>query len=140
MLKTVSFLTVLMVALLAAYLSSACSTTHEEQAASVGLSNGSHSQIAGAMAADDDDDAADDDDADDDEGEEDGEEVVIALDQVPQRVLEAAKAAVPGAVFSSAEMEQEHGQLVYCLEGLLGDERVEVEVAADGEVLEIERG
>ena len=55
-------------------------------------------------------------DDDDDDGEDEAEEQ-IDLAQVPEAALKAAKAAVPGVVFDSAEREQEHGATVYSLSG-----------------------
>jgi hypothetical protein len=75
----------------------------------------------------------------DDDGEDDGEEVEIPLSEVPANVREAAQEAVPGLALEKAEREREKGRLVYCLEGRADGERVEVEVSAEGEVLEIER-
>jgi len=121
--------------LLLAGWSSSCTCCDDELAASAPVATSTQHAVAGAHA-DDEDDAVDDDDGE--EGEE--EEQAIALDQVPADILAAAQAALPGAVFTSAELEQEGGLFVYCLEGYVGDERVEVEVAADGRVLEIERG
>ena len=48
--------------------------------------------------------------------------------------------AVPGFVPSEAEKETEEGSLHYCVHGTADGEFVEVEVTADGRVLEIERG
>jgi uncharacterized membrane protein YkoI len=77
---------------------------------------------------------------DDDEGDDESEEAV-ALSQVPEAIKQAALAAVPGLVLSSAEKETEDGTLLYSLEGSAGGETVEVEVrASDSKVLEIERG
>ena len=120
--------------ILGAWLASCSSSGRDEWAATSPGATSTPMAVAGAHA-DDDDDA--DDDGDD--GEE-GEEQAIALDKVPADILAAARAALPGAVFTSAEVETEDGLLVYCLEGQLDGEAVEVEVAADGRVLEIERG
>jgi uncharacterized membrane protein YkoI len=91
------------------------------------------SDHAAAMSQDDDDDDADDgEDVDDDES-------AVGLDQVPETVKAAALAAVPGLVLSSAETENEHGSLVYCLHGSVDGREYEVEVSASGEVLEIEQ-
>jgi uncharacterized membrane protein YkoI len=124
--------------LLAGLIWAGCANCATDDQASVSLAAGRPASVAGAQA-DDEDEAADE--AGDDDGEEqDGEKQALSIDQVPANVLEAAHAAVPGAVFTSAELEQEDGQFVYSLEGTLGDERVEVEVSADGRVLEVERG
>ena len=82
-------------------------------------------------AGDDDDGAEDDDDGDENEEE-------VPLSDVPEAVMTAAKAAVPGSVFEEAEREVEDGVTVYCLEGEAGGVEYEVEVSADGTVLETE--
>jgi uncharacterized membrane protein YkoI len=76
----------------------------------------------------------DDDDADD------GAEEQVALSAVPAAALAAAKAAVQGVTFTSAEKELEGGRVVYSLEGTADGKRCEVEVTADGKVTEIEHG
>ena len=76
----------------------------------------------------------------DDEDEGDDDEVIVSLDQVPEAAKKAALAAVPGFVPSEAEKETEEGSLHYCVHGTADGEFVEVEVTADGRVLEIERG
>jgi uncharacterized membrane protein YkoI len=69
---------------------------------------------------------------------EDGDER-IALDQVPEAARKAAESAVPGATFTAAEKEVEHGTTVYSLEGTVDGKPCEVEVTADGKVTEIEK-
>jgi uncharacterized membrane protein YkoI len=64
----------------------------------------------------------------------------LSLDAVPKPVIDAAMAAVPGLVIEQAERELEKGVVVYDLEGKAGGVRVEVEVTAEGKVLEVERG
>ena len=71
--------------------------------------------------------------------DDDEEEVEVPLDQVPSSVKAAALAALPGLVLKEAEMEIEDGVTVYELEGEVDGVEYEVEVTADGEVLEIER-
>lgn len=71
---------------------------------------------------------------DDDEGE----EQEIALDAVPSAVRAAAVAAVPGFVLEEACTETEDGVLIYCLEGKAKGTEYEVDVAADGRVLEVD--
>lgn len=87
--------------------------------------------------ADDDDDAGGEDAADDMDDDDEFEEE-IPLGEVPDLVLDAAKAAVPGIVFEEAEREVEDGVTVYSLEGEAGGVEYEVEVTADGAVNEIE--
>lgn len=69
---------------------------------------------------------------------EDGDEHEIAMSEVPQAAKDAALAAVPGLVIAEAETETENGVRVYCLEGMARGKAYEVEVTADGAVLEIE--
>jgi hypothetical protein len=107
-----------------ALLAFGCSGTRDVQAQQSSVPAG------GGGAADDDDDGDDE-----EEYEED-----VDLAQVPESVKKAAQDAVPGLVLKSAEKELENGQVVYCLEGTAGGERVEVEVTTAGKVVEIERG
>jgi hypothetical protein len=65
-------------------------------------------------------------------------ETEIAVDQVPAAVLAAAQKKVPGLVVEVACKEVEGGVLVYCLEGEAGGKDWEVDVTADGKVLEAE--
>jgi hypothetical protein len=67
-----------------------------------------------------------------------GADETVALDQVPESVRKAAEAAVPGFAIQSAEKEVEDGTTLYSLEGTAGGKPCEVEVTADGKVLEIE--
>jgi uncharacterized membrane protein YkoI len=62
----------------------------------------------------------------------------IPLDQVPAAAMKAAEGAVPGATFTSAEKETEHGTTVYSIAGTSGGKPCEVEVTADGKVTEID--
>jgi len=63
----------------------------------------------------------------------------VPLDQVPDAARKAAESAVPGATFTAAEKEIEHGTTVYSLEGTVDGKPCEVEVTADGKVTEIEK-
>ena len=135
MLKMLMLLATVMVAGLI-WTGCACCAADDE--ASVSLAAGTSATVAGARS--DDEDEAADEAGDDDGEEEDGEEQALSLDQVPANVLEAARAAVPGVVLVSAELEREGGQFFYSLAGTVGDEPVEIEVTADGKVLEVERG
>jgi uncharacterized membrane protein YkoI len=93
-----------------------------------------HAGAAGAPLVAVPEDDEDDDDEDEDEFEED-----VALDDLPQLVRDAVLAAVPGLQLTSAEIEIEAGKTAYCVHGTLDGESMEVEVAPDGTVLEIER-
>ena len=62
----------------------------------------------------------------------------IALANVPPAVIQAATAAIPGIVFSEAEIEMANGSVVYELEGTHVGREYEIEVSMDGKILEIE--
>ena len=64
----------------------------------------------------------------------------VPLDEVPQGVTAAALAAGPGFVVEVAEKELEDGVAVYCLQGTAAGEAIEIDLTADGEVLEVEPG
>ncbi|GEM_PF-5035522 len=66
-------------------------------------------------------------------------EVDISIDDVPTNIMDAAMTAVPGLTVESAEIETEDSQKVYEIEGVIGDEEVEIDIAEDGTILEIER-
>lgn len=71
------------------------------------------------------------------EGENEREES-IPLSEVPVPAIEAAGAAVDGIVLTEAEIEEEDGQTVYELVGVANGKEYEIEVTAEGEVLEVE--
>ena len=81
------------------------------------------------------DDADDDDEGDDADDEQEQE---IPLADVPQNVVNAALAAVPGIVIEEATIETEGDAQVYELEGEVNGQDYEIEISADGKVLEIE--
>ena len=62
----------------------------------------------------------------------------IALDKVPQAVIQAANAELPGFKISEASMETEDNMTVYELEGEVSGKKYEIELSADGQILEIE--
>jgi hypothetical protein len=62
----------------------------------------------------------------------------IPLSDVPVAARAAAEGAVPGIRLTEAEVEEEQGRLVYELEGVLDGMEHEIEVTAEGEVLEVE--
>ncbi len=64
----------------------------------------------------------------------------VALSDVPQAALEAAKTEVPGIVLTEATMEEEDGQRVYEVMGMADGKKYEIEVTAEGKVLEVETG
>ena len=62
----------------------------------------------------------------------------IALSEVPEAALTAAKAAVPGITLTEAEVEVEAGTTTYEVEGIADGKEYEIEVTPDGKVLEVE--
>lgn len=73
-------------------------------------------------------------------GCETNQQVVVPLEKVPAKVMQAGEQAVPGIVFTRVEREREGGVWVYDLEGTANGVAYEIEVTADGKVLEIEKG
>lgn len=65
-------------------------------------------------------------------------EIDIDLADVPAGIMEAAREALPGIEISEAEFEEEDGAMIYELEGMLGEQRYEIEIGQDGEIIEIE--
>jgi hypothetical protein len=57
---------------------------------------------------------------------------------VPELVVDAALAAVPGGTMIDAESEEKNGQIVYEIEISRDGDDFEVELDAEGNVLEIE--
>ena len=66
-------------------------------------------------------------------------EVDVALDNIPPEILDAVRAELPDLVIESAEIETEDGEQIYEIEGTIDGEGVEVDIAMDGDILEIER-
>jgi hypothetical protein len=131
-----------MLCLLAAGAALSCSgaQTDEDDVAALSVDGPATQSSVGHAAIDGEDDADEADKADDGaDGGEDDQDVAVALADVPRLVLDAAQAALPGLVLTRAEIEQENGQTIYCLNGTVDGEEVEVEVSAAGAVLEIER-
>ena len=62
----------------------------------------------------------------------------IPLTEVPAAAMAAAKAAVEGLQIASAVTEVERGKTVYELTGAANGVAYELEVTADGQVLEIQ--
>ena len=60
----------------------------------------------------------------------------IALSEVPEAALNAAKTAVPGITLCEAEVEVEAGKTTYELEGTANGKEYEIEVTPDGKILE----
>ena len=67
------------------------------------------------------------------------QEKEVPLSEVPEAVLDAAQKAVEGIELEEAEVEEEDGVLVYELEGTAQGAEYEIELTADGKVLEVER-
>ena len=95
----------------------ACACVHSAAREHNGSSNGSHRSHA----------------RDDEAGE---DEKDVALADLPPGVKAAAMKAVPGLVLEEASVETENGRLVYTLEGKSGDTEYELELDADGRILE----
>lgn len=71
-----------------------------------------------------------------DREEEEGDEKDVALVDLPAGVKAAAMKAAPDFVLEEASVETEKGHLVYTLEGKSGGSAYELEIDADGRVLE----
>lgn len=67
-------------------------------------------------------------------------ETEVPLDEVPNVVVQAAMEAVPGIELESAAVEEEDGETLYELVGMHDGERYEIEITAEGKVVEIETG
>jgi uncharacterized membrane protein YkoI len=65
-------------------------------------------------------------------------ETQILLSDVPPQVLAAARTALPGIELSSPELEEENGDLVFELGGILDGKEYEIEISPDGQVLDVE--
>jgi uncharacterized membrane protein YkoI len=63
----------------------------------------------------------------------------ISLDKVPKEVMAAVKARFPGAEVTSAEQETEDGQVVYDIELKQKGRHYEMDIKADGTILQIEK-
>ena len=62
----------------------------------------------------------------------------IQIADVPAAAIAAAEGAVDGMQIASARVEAERGQMLYELRGTTGSQAYEIEVTADGRVLEVE--
>ena len=67
------------------------------------------------------------------------DEKEIPLSKVPEAAIEAGQQAVENITLTEAEVEEEDGQIVYILEGIADGIEYEIEVTADGKVLEVEQ-
>lgn len=68
------------------------------------------------------------------------DEKEIPLSQVSAAAMEAAENTVENITITEAEIEEEEdGQTVYELEGIANGVEYEIEVTADGKVLEVEQ-
>lgn len=63
----------------------------------------------------------------------------IPLSEVPAEALRAARGAVDGITLTEAEVEAEDGQTLYIVDGTADGVEYEIEVSADGKVLEVEQ-
>jgi len=62
----------------------------------------------------------------------------IPLSQVPKAAVEAAQKAVENIALTEAGVEEEAGQKVYVLEGTANGMEYDIEVTADGTIIEVE--
>jgi uncharacterized membrane protein YkoI len=62
----------------------------------------------------------------------------VALADVPDAAIAAARQAVPGIDIAEAEIEEEGGQKIYELSGEADGREYEIEVSGTGEILEVE--
>jgi len=69
----------------------------------------------------------------------DKDEKKIPISQVPTEAVEAAQSAVKGIILTEAEIEEQEGITVYELEGMANGIEYEIEVTADGKVLDVEQ-
>jgi len=69
---------------------------------------------------------------------EDEKEKEIPISEVPEIVMEAALKALPGVEFKEADVEETKDGLVYELDGILDGKEFEINVSADGTVLNME--
>ncbi|MVF13613.1 hypothetical protein FT643_15835 [Ketobacter sp. MCCC 1A13808] len=68
-----------------------------------------------------------------------GEEVKIGLETVPAELMDKVSKLMPEATYQSANTEEENGDLVYEIQGVLADGRkLEVDITPAGDVEEIE--
>ncbi len=65
-------------------------------------------------------------------------EAAIAIDALPEAVRDAINAAYPGCTLVEAVRETEGDRTVYEVLVRNGEESLEVEVTADGEIVEVE--
>ena len=69
-----------------------------------------------------------------------GSEGSLAPGSAPDVVLAAANKAVPGGEVTGVDEEEEGGQTIYEVQKKVDGVEYEIEVTADGEVLEVEEG
>ena len=62
----------------------------------------------------------------------------VPLDKVPQVVKDAAAKAVPGIKLTEAEKEIKGSNVIYELEGKVGDKEYELKITSTGKVLKVE--
>ncbi|NND70558.1 MAG: hypothetical protein HKN43_03165 [Rhodothermales bacterium] len=65
-------------------------------------------------------------------------ERTVQIAEVPEVVIDAAMAAVPGIEIQEVSVDSEKGQTVYEIEGVTASSEFEIEISEDGQVLEIE--
>jgi uncharacterized membrane protein YkoI len=63
----------------------------------------------------------------------------IAPDKLPEKVMAAIKARLPGAEITSAEKEMENGKVVFDIELKHKGRKYEMDIQEDGTIIEIEK-
>jgi hypothetical protein len=63
----------------------------------------------------------------------------IPKNEVPEVVLSAAKAQIPGFLLQEADLQQRSGHRLYELQGRANGRRYEMDILPDGRVLHVER-
>jgi uncharacterized membrane protein YkoI len=74
-----------------------------------------------------------------DSGDDREDGLEISSVAVPAKVLDAARAGVPGFVLTGADMLRRNGTTVYALEGHARGEDYDIDVTPGGRVLRIDR-
>lgn len=75
--------------------------------------------------------------SDDDSDREDGRETSSV--SVPDKVLAAARARIPGFVLTEADLLQRNGTTFYALEGNARGEDYDIDVTPGGQILRVDR-
>lgn len=66
-----------------------------------------------------------------------GKERDIPIAEVPEKILAAAKEAVPGIKITEAEVEEKRTGIVYEVEGVVDGKKYEINISEEGKVLRV---